>query len=237
MIDFSKIDIIKTLNGNVSKIQDKDGQIIWERFDGYVRGTTDGSNFTSSLGDVSYKFVDSILAFKLKYTGDTLTTLQDTFKGNKVITSIDHWGIKTDNVTNFEGTFKDCTKLKSINFNNWNTSSATSLRGMFNNCSSLTKLNLSSFDTSNATSLINLFKDCSNLTTLDLSNFNLKGINKVTDIGTDMLETFNSCKHLTTIKVTNCDDDTIYKIIERLKHDLSSYTWRLSNGIITREDK
>lgn len=237
MIDFNKVDIIKIANKNVLQIQDKKGTILWENFDNYIRGTTNGSTFKSSFGSTQYAFKDSVLHFKLKYSGSTLTTLRDTFNGISEITKINHWGIDTKNVTNMEGTFKDCTNITSINFHNWNTSSVTNMRGMFNGCTSLSDLDLSSFSTSNSESFTNFVKDCSNLKTLDLSIFNMAKINKATGVGTYMFEMFKGCSSLTTVKVTNCNDDTTNKILERLKHDLSSYTWILSNGIITRENK
>lgn len=123
--------------------------------------------------------------------------------------------------------FEGKSYMSKLTLKNFNTSNVLHMNKMFSNCSGLTSLDLSSFDTSNVTNMSGMFNNCRSLTSLDLSNFN-------TEKNTDTGSMFSGCSGLTAVKVTNCNTATQEMILNRLKSDLSSYTWTLSGGIITR---
>ena len=121
-------------------------------------------------------------------------------------------------------------KLPLTSISEWmvDTSKVTNMDGIFYGCNNLRSLDLSHFDTSNATNMWGMFSNCPKLENLDISNFDASKV-------TNMDYMFDGCVSLKTIKVLNCSSATQQMILNQLQTDLSSYTWSLSNGIISRE--
>ena len=156
-----------------------------------------------------------------------VTTMANMFYGDSGFENLDVSNFNTSNATKMGGMFNFCSKLTTLDLSNFDTSKVTSMSDMFAYCSGLSSLDISNFNTSNVVYMYRVFKRCYNLVTLDISNFDMSN----TEYTTDM---FDACTSLTTVKVINCDDATKQKILTQLQTDLSSYTWTLSNGIITR---
>ena len=175
------------------------------------------SDFTATLGGDSYTFTSP--NFRVRYSGDALTSLSNAFNEKSSLASIDKWTVDTSNVTDMTAMFQWCTSLASLGLGNFNTSAVYNMRYMFIGCSSLTSLDLSSFDTSKVTNMRSMFKSCLSLTELNISGFNTNAVynmrymlcdcyslasldvssfnlSAVTDVG-DM---FNECSSLTDLQ-------------------------------------
>ena len=182
-----------------------------------------------------------------------VTSMEGMFLGCEKLTSLDLSNFNTGNVTRMDSMFYACRNLETVNLSSFNTSKVTAMFDMFMTCRKLTSLDLSSFNTSNVTNMLNMFSWCTALTSLDLSGFNTSNVTSMgsmfsnstaletldlsnfnTSKVTNMSYMFNNCTSLTTVKVINCNSATQQKILTQLQTDLSSYTWTLSNGIITR---
>ena len=215
------------------------------------------NNFdTSNVTDMGSMFSDcsGLTSLNLSsFNTSKVTNMFGMFSGCSGLTTLDLSNFDTSNVTDMRYMFQSCYSLTSLNLTNFDTSNVTKIFGMFSFCKSLTSLNLSSFNTSKVTDISSMFSSCEKLVSLDLSNFDTSNVTdmrymffncyKLTSLDlssfdtsnvTSMSDMFSNCTSLTTVKVINCDDATKQKILTQLQTDLSSYTWTLSNGIITR---
>lgn len=169
---------------------------------------------------------------KLEYVDTTnfstkaMTVMDYMFNGCTSLTRLDISNFKTSYVKTMRGMFHGCRSLTSLDFSSFNTSKVTDMQLMFYDCRSLTSLDLSSFDTSNMTSMFNMFAGCTNLEYVNMSNFDLTKV--------QLISFFNGCSSLERVNVSNCGSSTQNMILKSLQTDLSSYTWKLSDGIIRR---
>ena len=193
--------------------------------------TLDLSNFdTSNVTDMWYMFSDcySLTTLDLSnFDTSNVTDMRYMFQSCYSLTSLNLTNFDTSNVTKIFGMFSFCKSLTSLNLSSFNTSKVTDISSMFSSCEKLVSLDLSNFDTSNVTDMRHMFFNCYKLTSLDLSSFDTSNVTSMSDM-------FSNCTFLTTVKVANCNEATQQKILTQLQTDLSSYTWTLSNGIITR---
>ena len=173
----------------------------------------------------SMKEYESINLSKLDTS--QVVTMNSTFAYCRSLTTLDLSNFNTGKVRDLTGLFGGCWSLTSLDLSHFDTSNVEYMQGLFTECHSLTSLDLSGFNTEKVLNMSNMFNDCPKLTSLDLSGFNTINVGGWTDM-------FLGCIRLTTVKVINCNSATQQKILNRLKKDLPSYTWTLSNGIITR---
>ena len=220
--------------------------------------TLDLSNFnTGKVEDMHgmFYYCDELASLDVSsFNTSNVTDMSVMFYKCKSLTKLDLSNFNTSKVENMRGMFNVCSSLKSLDVSSFNTSNVTNMGSMFQACYSLTTVDLSNFNTSNVMNMAHMFRNCSFLVSLDLSNFDtskVRDINFMFDgdesltildlsnwvlndiIGsTDYM--FRNCNSLTTVKVINCNSSTQQKILYSLQTDLPSYTWTLSNGIITR---
>ena len=192
----------------------------------------DVSSFnTSNVTDMSLMFYNCKSLTKLDLSNFNTSKVEDMrsmFANCESLTSLDVSSFDNSKATNMGGMFAGCEKLTSLDLSNFNTSNVRNMAHMFRNCSFLVSLDLSNFDTSKVRDINFMFDGDESLTILDLSNWVLNDIIGSTDY------MFRNCNSLTTVKVINCNSSTQQKILYSLQTDLPSYTWTLSNGIITR---
>ena len=212
-------------NFDTSNVTDMSGMFYYC----YNLSSLDVSSFnTSKVTDMSemFYFCSGLTSLDLSsFDTSNVTNMSGMFYECN-LTSLDLSSFDTSNVTDMSYMFSGCS-LTNLVASNWNTSNVSKMNQMFQLCDKLTTLDLSNWNTSNVTDMSGMFYICDSLTSLDLSNFD-------TSNATYMGDMFGSCYKLTEVKVTNCPSATQQKILARLKTDLSSYTWTLSNGIITR---
>lgn len=161
--------------------------------------------------------------------------MTDMFVDCFALESIDLSGFDTSNTRVFTRMFRG-SGLKKAYFPSFVTTAARSMNYMFSSCGNLTEADLSGFDTSEVRNFDYMFYNSDKLETIDISNFKFNTFtSSLGDVTTaHYVDMFSGCDSLTTVKVINCNSATQQKILAQLKKDLSSYTWTLSGGIITR---
>lgn len=190
-----------------------------------------------------------------------VNTMEKMFAGCSSLSSLDLSSFNTSKVEIMTDMFVECSALESIDLSSFDTSNtrvftrmfrgsglkkayfpsfvttaARSMDYMFSGCGNLTEADLSGFDTSEVRNFDYMFYNSDKLETIDISNFKFNTFtSSLGDVTTaHYVDMFYGCDSLATVKVINCDSATQQKILAQLKKDLSSYTWTLSGGIITR---
>ena len=128
-------------------------------------------------------------------TGNVLS-MSSMFYGCANVSTLYINNFNTVNVTNMESLFKGCSKLVTIDLSGFNTSKLTSMNQMFDGCNLITNLDLSSFDTANINNMVGIFQNCSSLTELNLINFNTSNV-------INMENMFYGCSSLTNLDISN----------------------------------
>lgn len=157
-----------------------------------------------------------------------VTSMVSMFSGCGRAKEISTKGWNTAKVKQMQGMFSGCGSLEELDLSDFSFASVTNLSDMLNGCSSLKSLDLSMMGYIGNVELDGIFMDCSSLASLNLSNLGISGG------GYYYTDMFTGCDNLVEVNLTNATDYTKNKILLQLQHDLSAYTWTLSNGIITR---
>lgn len=136
-----------------------------------ITGTA-SHEFTTELGGETYTF--SAPSFNVKYTGGTLTSLNDVLASSSGLLTIDDWTIDTSHVTNMFQFMRDNRTVQSVNLSKLDTSNVTNMSwvlGTGTGSSKLTKIDISTWDTSHVINMNYMLRNA-RFVTCDLSNFN-----------------------------------------------------------------
>ena len=84
--------------------------------------------------------------------------LDNAFKDNTDLVSVNLQGLDTTELTNLNGTFEGCTNLSSIDFNDWNVDNVTDFGNMFKGTKNLTFVDLTDWEIDNDDNIQGMFR-------------------------------------------------------------------------------
>lgn len=199
-MDFSKVESLKIKEGEVTKIEDSKGEVIWERpkLKVYIRlnaAYNKQVEATVVLSDDPNSPVDYLEGEPneiVQKTYDRDSIYQLSFDNPEDINSV----VIEGRVKDLTGIFGD-TKYISADLSKLDTSETTDMTGMFsyseNNYNPREVVDdFPNFDTSNVIYMGGMFDHCYWLASLDLSKWDISKV-------TDMENMFSDCTNLTTI--------------------------------------
>lgn len=162
----------------------------------YTDATAIYLNSDSSLLLSNMPNVTDLSGFINRVHVENVKSMQNMFRNDKAIKTIDLSSWKTSSLTNMQEMFISCTSVENLIINNLNTSNVTTLNNTFDNCESLVSIDLSKWNTENVKDLRALFKGCKNLLNANIGNWNTKSVTRIEGL-------FNNCHNIKTIDIGN----------------------------------
>ncbi len=160
---------------------------------------SDSSSLLSNMSNVT-----DLSSFINRVHVENVKSMQNMFRSDKTIKTIDLSSWKTTSLTNMQEMFINCTSLENLIINNLNTSKVTTLNNTFDDCESLVSIDLSKWNTENVKDLRALFKECKSLLNANIGNWNTKNVTRIDGL-------FNNCKSIKTIDIGNWDISNVTK--------------------------
>ena len=136
-----------------------------------LKSNTSGNATSSPSWDNTVKQNATTAVFESSYTQLLPTSLNSTFYGCSVLTTINGLSnLNTENVTDMRNVFYGCSVLTTLDLNSFVTTKTTNMSQMFYNCSQLQHITVGDGWTTNpVSSSANMFYSCSNLPNFDAS--------------------------------------------------------------------
>ena len=227
-IDFSTLTGLTIPEGEVTKIQDAAGNVLWELVQGEpIEGNqailySDGALVFYNGGYTEPEHGDIVNTYTgwdtTSYSYSSTPWYSDResiinvvvkdgvipnstgywFNGCSNIVSFDLSGLDTSRVADMTNMFSGCSSVMSLDVSNFDTTNVTMMSMMFDGMKKLTSLDLSDFNTSNVVYMQNMFYGCSSLISLDLSSFNTSEV-------VTMANMFDRCSKLISLDMSGFD--------------------------------